>query len=78
MTMKQMRIHILLFHPEQGGECITEIVLPMERAMADKLLDAQRRGITIYEHAALYNIAAAVGFLHGLRGLFIRLEEVRK
>ena len=75
--MKLMKIHILLFHPEKGNEWKTDIVIPMPNHMADKLLDAQRRGIFVFEQTALCNLAGAVAFLNGLRGTFIRIEEVK-
>ena len=43
-----------------------------------RLLDAQHKGLCIHEQIALYNLAQAMAFLNGLRGVPLRVEEVRR
>lgn len=74
--MKNMKIDILLYHPEQPQELRVEVRIPMKEVTAQRLLDAQRSGVTIMEQTALYNLAGAVGYMNGLRGMPLRISEV--
>lgn len=75
--MKNMKIDVLLFHPERPQEMRVELRVPMMDVTAQRLLDAQRSGQTIMEQTALYNLAGAVGYLNGLRGIPLRITEVQ-
>jgi len=76
--MKTIKLDILLFHPERPQEMRVEVRIPMPTVTANRLLDAQHSGSTVVEQNALYNMAGAVGYLNGLRGIPLRIEEVRE
>lgn len=75
-NMKTFKLDILLYHPEQPQELRVQVRVPMKEATAQRLLDAQRSGVTILEQNALYNLAGAVGHLNGVRGIPLRISEV--
>lgn len=76
--MKNMKVDILLYHPELPQETRVELRIPMDDSTARRLLDAQHKGLCIHEQTALYNLASAVAFLNGLRGMALRIDEVRR
>ena len=76
--MKTMKVDVLLYHPELPQETRVELRIPMEDSTARRLLDAQHKGLCIREQTALYNLAQAMAFLNGLRGVPLRVEEVRR
>lgn len=76
--MKTMKLHIVLYSPVNGQECKVEYLMPMSDRAADRLLQAQWQGVSIREHADLFNIAASVGNLNDMRGVFIRVEEAKQ
>ena len=76
--MKIMKVDVLLYHPEMPQETRVELRIPMEDTTARRLLEAQRKGICIQEQAALHNLASAVAYLNGLRGMALRIDEVRR
>lgn len=74
--MKTLKMDILLFHPEKPQEVRVEVRIPVADDAAQRLLEAQRADKAIYDQTALYNLAGAVGYLNGLRGIPLRLREV--
>ena len=70
--MKTLEIDILLYHPERPQETRVTVRIPVAQDKADKLL----RGVMCYDQNALYNLAGAVGYLNGVRGIPLRVREV--
>lgn len=75
--MKTVKVDILLFHPEKPQQLRVEVRVPMADEMAQRMADAQRSGRMIFDQTALYNLAGAIGYLNGMRGIPLRVEEVR-
>lgn len=75
--MKTMKLHVLMFSPVDGREAKVEFLLPMSDRAAERLLSAQWNGVTIREHSDLACMASAIGALNDMRGVFIRVEEVK-
>lgn len=76
--MKTMKVDVLLYHPELPQETRVELRIPMEDNTARRLMDAQHKGSCIQEQTALHNLASAVAYLNGLRGMALRIDEVRR
>lgn len=74
--MKHMQVDVLLYAPEKPVDVVVEMCLPMEDGVAAKLLRAQDGSQTTRAQKALYELAAAVGDLNGLRGIPLRVTEV--
>ena len=74
--MKTLQLEMVLYHPEIPREMRVDLRIPMAEGAAERLLDAQRKGVCIYEQTLLSGIAGAVGGLNGLRGIVLRVEEV--
>ena len=77
-SMKTLKVDILLFHPEKPQELRVEVRIPVADAAAQRLLEAQRSTKATLELNALYNLAGAVGYLNGLRGVPLRVREVEQ
>ena len=75
--MKTLQMDVLLYHPTRQQEMRIELRVPIDNYAARRLLDAQDNGVTIYEQNALYKLASALGELNGLRGMPLRVREVR-
>ena len=74
--MKTLKVDILLFHPEKPQELRVEVRIPVADDAAQRLLEAQQSTKATLELNALYNLAGAVGYLNGLRGIPMRVREV--
>ena len=70
--MKTLEVDILLYHPQRPQETRVTVRVPVAPAYADKLL----RGVMCEAQTALYNLAGALGFLNGVRGIPLRVREV--
>ena len=76
--MKTMKVDVLLYDPQAPDELRVEVRIPVADATAQRLLDAQQRGHTVYSQTALYNLAGAIGFLNGKSGIPLRVREVEQ
>lgn len=76
--MKTLKMDILLFHPEKPQEVRVEVRIPVADDTAKRLLESQRSSKATLELNALYNLAGAVGYLNGLRGIPLRVREVEQ
>ena len=70
--MKTLEVDILLYHPERPQETRVTLRIPVAQDKADKLL----RGVMCEAQTALYNLAGAVGYMNGVRGIPLRVREV--
>ena len=74
--MKTLEVDFLLYHPERPQETRVTLRIPVAPTHARQLLDAQDNGMTVAAQTALYNLAGAVGYLNGVRGIPLRVREV--
>lgn len=76
--MKTIQVDVLLYDAESPAEMRVGVRIPVSESMAQHLLEAQQSGKTTYAQTALYNLAAAVGYLNGTRGIPLRVREVEQ
>ena len=70
--MKTLEVDILLFHPDRTQETRVTLRIPVAPTYAEKL----KNGVCCEAYNALYNLAGALGFLNGCRGMPLRVREV--
>lgn len=70
--MKTLEVDILLYDTNRPQETRVTVRIPVVPAYADKLT----RGVICEAQTALYNLAGAVGYLNGVRGIPLRVREV--
>lgn len=75
--MKTLEVDFLLYDPNSPQETRVTLRIPVVPAYARQLMDAQASGVTVTVQTALYNLAGALGFLNGCRGIPLRVREVR-
>lgn len=75
--MKTLEVDFLLYDPNSPQETRVTLRIPVVPAYAQQLMDAQASGVTVTVQTALYNLAGALGFLNGCRGIPLRVREVR-
>lgn len=76
--MKTLIVDILLFHPQRPDEVRSEVRIPVSETVARRLLKAQQDNATVMDMNALYNLAGAIGYLNGRRGIPLRVREVEE
>ena len=74
--MKTLEVDFLLYDPNSPREVRVTLRIPVAPTCARQLLDAQANGMTVAAQTALYNLAGALGFLNGCRGMPLRVREV--
>ena len=74
--MKTMEVDFLLYDTNRPEETRVTLRIPVVPTYARQLLDAQANGMTVAAQTALYNLAGALGFLNGCRGMPLRVREV--
>lgn len=74
--MKTMEVDFLLYDTNRPEETRVTLRIPVAPTYARQLLDAQANGMTVAAQTALYNLAGALGFLNGCRGVPLRVREV--
>ena len=74
--MKTLEVDILIYDTVQPQETRVTIRIPVSQGYAKQLLDAQAQGLTVHGQTALYNMAAAIGFLNSGKGIPLRVREV--
>ena len=74
--MKTLEVDFLLYDPNSPREVRVTLRIPVAPTYARQLLDAQANGMTVAAQTALYNLAGALGFLNGCRGMPLRVREV--
>lgn len=75
--MKTIEVDFLLYDPNSPQETRVTLRIPVVPAYAKQLLEAQASGVTVTVQTALYNLAGALGWLNGYRGIPLRVREVR-
>ena len=70
--MKTLEVDFLLYDPHRPDETRVTLRVPVAPVYADKLA----RGVICEAQTALYNLAGAVGYLNGCRGIPLRWREV--
>lgn len=75
--MKTIEVDFLLYDPNSPQETRVTLRIPVVPTYARQLMDAQASGVTVTVQTALYNLAGALGFLNGCRGIPLRVREVR-
>lgn len=76
--MKTLIVDVLVFHPEYPDETRVEVRIPVSDAAARRLLKAQQDNATVMDTNALYNLAGAIGYLNGRRGIPMRVREAEE
>lgn len=76
--MKTLEVDFLLYDPNSPQETRVTLRIPVVLTYARQLMDAQASGSTVAIQTALYNLAGALGFLNGCRGIPLRVREVRE
>lgn len=79
--MKTLEVDFLIYDANSPKETRVTLRIPVVPAYAQQLLDAQNKGLTVTAQTAqtaLYNMAGAIGFLNGCRGIPLRVREVRE
>ena len=74
--MKTLEVDFLLYDSQSPQETRVTLRIPVVPTYARQLLDAQANGMTVAAQTALYNLAGALGFLNGCRGMPLRVREV--
>ena len=74
--MKTLEVDFLLYDPNSPQETRVTLRIPVVPTYARQLLDAQAAGKTVNVQTALYNLAGALGWLNGRRGIPLRVREV--
>lgn len=74
--MKTLEVDFLLYDPNSPQETRVTLRIPVVPIYAQRLLEAQAQGQTASAQTALYNMAAALGWLNGCRGIPLRVREV--
>ena len=74
--MKTMEVDFLIYDTNRPEETRVTLRIPVAPTYARQLLDAQANGMTVAAQTALYNLAGALGFLNGCRGMPLRVREV--
>ena len=74
--MKTLEVDFLLFDPKSPQETRVTLRIPVAPTYAKQLLEAQEAGTTVVLQTALYNMAGAMGWLNGCRGVPLRVREV--
>ena len=74
--MKTLEVDFLLYDSNSPREVRVTLRIPVAPTYARQLLDAQANGMTVAAQTALYNLAGALGFLNGCRGMPLRVREV--
>lgn len=75
--MKTLEVDFLLYDPTNPQETRVTLRIPVVPTYAKQLMDAQASGVTVTVQNALYNLAGALGFLNGCRGIPLRVREVQ-
>ena len=75
--MKTIEVDFLLYDPNSPQETRVTLRIPVVPTYARQLMDAQASGVTVTVQTALYNLAGALGWLNGCRGIPLRVREVR-
>ena len=70
--MKTLEVDFLLYDPNQPHETRVTLRIPVVPTYAEKL----KNGVRCDAFNALYNLAGALGFLNGCRGMPLRVREV--
>lgn len=74
--MKTLEVDFLIYDANSPKETRVTLRIPVAPVYAQQLLDAQNKGLTVRAQTPLYNMAGAIGFLNGCRGIPIRVREV--
>ena len=74
--MKTLEVDFLLFDANSPRETRVTLRIPVVPTYARQLLEAQANGTTATVQTALYNMAGALGWLNGCRGIPLRVREV--
>lgn len=74
--MKTLEVDFLIYGTNRPEETRVTLRIPVAPTYARQLLDAQANGMTVAAQTALYNLAGALGFLNGCRGMPLRVREV--
>ena len=74
--MKTLEVDFLLYDTSQPKELRVTLRIPVAPTYARQLMEAQANGMTVTAQTALYNLAGALGFLNGCRGMPLRVREV--
>ena len=74
--MKTIEVDFLLYDPNSPQETRVTLRIPVVPSYARQLMDAQASGVTVTVQTALYNLAGALGWLNGCRGIPLRVREV--
>lgn len=74
--MKTLEVDFLLYDPNSPREVRVTLRIPVVPIYAQRLLEAQEAGTTVAHQTALYNLAGALGWLNGCRGIPLRVREV--
>ena len=70
--MKTLEVDFLLYDPNSPQETRVTLRIPVAPTYAEKL----KNGVCCEAYTALYNMAGALGFLNGCRGMPLRVREV--
>ena len=70
--MKTLEVDFLLYDPNRPQETRVTLRIPVSPAYAGKLTN----GVCCEAYNALYNLAGALGYLNGCRGMPLRVREV--
>lgn len=76
--MKTLEVDFLIYDANNPKETRVTLRIPVVPAYARQLLEAQDSGVTVTAQTALYNLAGALGWLNGCRGIPLRVREVRE
>ena len=70
--MKTLEVDILLYDPNRPDETLVTLRIPVVPAYAEQL----KNGVCCDAFNAMYNLAGALCFLNGCRGMPLRVREV--
>ena len=74
--MTDIKVDIILYRTEKPGSIEIAVEIPVSEETKTRLLQEQDKGMTLYEHTALCNLATAIGHLNGMHGFPTRVYEV--
>ena len=74
--MKTLEVDFLIYDTNRPEETRVTLRIPVAPTYARQLMEAQANGMTVTAQTALYNLAGALGFLNGCRGMPLRVREV--
>ena len=70
--MKTLEVDFLIYDPNSPRETRVTLRIPVAPTYVEKL----KNGVCCEAYNALYNLAGALGFLNGCRGMPLRVREV--